>query len=468
MAKHMVDRMPVPLNDLVMKNLTPTRLAGLVLALSMVSAAKAPVPIPAAEINAASDAMATKVVAWRRDIHEHPELSNREFRTGALVAAHLKSLGLEVRENVAKTGVVAVLRGGRPGPVVALRADMDALPVLEATGLPFASKAVGEYLGNKVPVAHACGHDAHTAMLMGAAEVLARMKDRIPGTIVFIFQPAEEGAPPGEKGGASLMIEEGALQNPAPSAIFGLHVFPGPPGTIHYRPGGFMAASDKFQVFIKGKQTHGAAPWAGIDIMSLQAAIIQDFNRLAARTVDVTATPTVITTAMVHGGVRYNIIPDALEMGGTLRTFDNVQRQDIKNKMEKTVVSLAAAYGAEAKIAFNSGDPYGGNNVTFNDPNLTRAILSSLEEAAGAGKVNINRPPITGAEDFADYQAVIPGVFYHLGVSKAGVPASQWTINHAPNFDTNEDVLPIGVRTHVMTAIRYLERGVPAVRTPGD
>jgi amidohydrolase len=207
--------------------------------------------------------------------------------------------------------------------------------VLEATGLPFASKAVGEYLGNKVPVAHACGHDAHTAMLMGAAEVLAKMKDRIPGTIVFIFQPAEEGAPPGEKGGASLMIEEGALQNPAPSAIFGLHVFPGAPGTIHYRPGGFMAASDKFQVFIKGKQTHGAAPWAGIDIMSLQAAIIQDFNRLAARTVDVTATPTVITTAMVHGGVRYNIIPDALEMGGTLRTFDNAQRQDIKNKMEK-------------------------------------------------------------------------------------------------------------------------------------
>lgn len=458
-----IDTGPHPHNDLVMSTVLPLRAASLILALSMISAAKAPspvvTPIPATEITTAADAIAGKVIAWRRDIHEHPELSNREFRTSALVAAHLKSLGLEVRENVAKTGVVGILRGGRPGPVVALRADMDALPVLEATGLPFASKATGEYLGAKVPVAHACGHDAHTAMLMGAAEVLARMKDRIPGTIVFIFQPAEEGAPPGEKGGASLMIEEGVLANPAPSAIFGLHVAPGVPGTFQYRAGGFMAAADKFQVFLKGKQTHGAAPWGGIDIMSLQAAIIQDFNRLAARTVDVTATPTVITTSMVHGGVRHNIIPDTVELGGTLRTFDAAQRRQIKERMEHSVMTLAAAYGAEGRIAFNLGDPYDGSRVTYNDPELARAILPVLEEAAGSGKVDINRPPKTGSEDFSDYQAKIPGVFYNLGASKAGVPESDWVINHAPNFDINEDILPLGVRTHVLTAIRYLERG---------
>jgi amidohydrolase len=451
-----------------MNNNAPLRLVSLALAMSFVSAAHAATPISAAQIKAASEAIAPKVVAWRRDIHEHPELSNREFRTSALVAAHLKSLGMEVRENVAKTGVVGVLRGGKPGPVVALRADMDALPVLEATGLPFASKAMGEYLGKPVPVAHACGHDAHVAMLMGAAEILSKMKAQIPGTIVFIFQPAEEGAPPGEKGGAALMIEEGALENPAPSAIFGLHVAPGIPGTIQYRAGGFMAASDKFQVFIKGKQTHGAVPWGGIDIVSLQAAIVQDFNRLAARTVDVTATPTVITTAMIHGGVRHNIIPETLEMGGTLRTFDTAQRQQVKDRMAKSVASLAAAYGAQARIEFNSGDPYGGNNVTYNDPDLARATFAALEEAAGAGKVDINRPPKTGSEDFSDFQAKIPGVFYNLGVSKDGAPESEWVVNHSPQFDTNEAALPLGVRTHVLTAIRYLERGVPAKRSPKE
>ena len=440
------------------------RAAAILLALTPISAARAPAPISAAEITAAATSFTPQVVAWRRDIHEHAELSNRETRTGALVAAHLRSLGFEVRDNVAKTGVVAVLRGGRPGPVVALRADMDALPVLEATGLPFASKQIGEYNGAPVPIAHACGHDAHVAMLMGAASVLAGMKPRITGTIVFIFQPAEEGPPAGEEGGARLMIKEGALANPAPSAIFGLHVVPGTPGTIFYRPGGFMAGSDRYEIKITGKQTHGAMPWGGIDIMSLQAAIIQDFNRLAARTVDVTATPTIITVAMVHGGVRNNIIPETLEMGGTLRTFDRAQRLQLQERMRQSVTSLAAAYGARAELNFNGGNAAGGNPVTFNDPALSRATFASLEEAAGTGKVDINRRPTTGAEDFASFQLQIPGVFYHLGASKDGVAEADSPANHSPYFDVNEAVLPLGVRAHVLTAIRYLERGGAVAR----
>jgi amidohydrolase len=436
-----------------------TRAAAILLALSPIAATRAPAPISAAEIATAASAMTPQVTAWRRDIHEHAELSNRETRTGALIAAHLRSLGFEVRDNVARHGVVAVLRGGRPGPVVALRADMDGLPVLEATGLPFASKQMGEYLGNPVPIAHACGHDAHVAMLMGAASVLAGMKARIPGTIVFIFQPAEEGAPPGEEGGAPLMIKEGALANPAPSAIFGLHVFPGPPGTVAYRTGGFMAASDRYEIKLKGKQTHGAAPWGGIDIISLQAAIVQDFNRLAARTVDITATPTIITIATVHAGVRNNIIPETLDMTGTLRTFDRAQRLQIQERMRQSVAGLAAAYGAQGEVIFNSGNPEGGNPVTYNDPALARATFASLEEAAGVGKVDINRPLVTGAEDFAAYQLKIPGVFYHIGANKEGVKAEDAAPNHSPQFDVNEAVLPLGVRTHVLTAIRYLERG---------
>jgi amidohydrolase len=432
-----------------------------VLAASTLGAARPPVvaPITAAEVSAAASALTPQVVAWRRDIHEHAELSNRETRTGALVAAHLRSLGFEVRDNVAKTGVVAVLRGGRPGPVVALRADMDGLPVLEATGLAFASKQMSEYMGNPVPVTHACGHDAHVAMLLGAASVLANMKSRIPGTIVFIFQPAEEGPPPGEEGGAPLMIKEGALANPAPSAIFGIHVVPGIPGNIYYRPGGFMAGSDRYEIKLTGKQTHGAMPWAGIDIISLQAAIVQDFNRLAARTVDVTATPTVLTVATVHGGVRNNIIPENLEMTGTLRTFDRAQRLQIQERMRQSVTSLAAAYGARADIIFNRGDVDGGNPVTTNDPALARSTFASLEEAAGVGKVDINANPVTGAEDFAAYQLRIPGVFYHLGASKDGVTVANTPPNHSPYFDVNEAVLPLGVRAHVLTAIRFLERG---------
>ena len=279
-------------------------------------------PIALERVEAAVAAETPRVVAWRRDIHANPELGFAETRTAALVADHLRALGLEVRTGVGRTGVVGVLRGGRPGRTVALRTDMDALPVLEATGLPFASTATGTYMGAAVPVAHACGHDAHIAMLMGAAEVLAGMKADIPGTIVFIFQPAEEGAPPGEpKGGAALMIEEGALENPRPDAIFGLHVVPGRPGTVFYRPQGFMAASDRIDIVLHGRQTHGAWPWKGVDVIAVAAQIVQTINTLTARTIDPTTTPTVFTIATVDAGVRYNIIPDEAKLSGTLRTL---------------------------------------------------------------------------------------------------------------------------------------------------
>lgn len=425
------------------------------LALGLTQALPAPAaaePIPAAELTRRADAVTQHVVDWRRDIHAHPELGNRETRTAALVAAHLRRLGLEVRTGVARTGVVGVLRGGKPGPVVALRADMDALPVREETGLAFASRVTADYNGQPTPVAHACGHDSHVAMLMGAAEVLAGMRGQLPGTIVFIFQPAEEGPPAGEPGGAKQMIAEGALSNPQPQAIFGLHVVPGRPGTIFYRPEGFMAAADQIHIELHGKQTHGAWPWQGIDVISLSSAIVSELNTVAARTVDVTRTPTVLTIATIHGGVRYNIIPDDVTMTGTLRTFDAAQRVAIKKRIETTVANLAESYGARAEVRFVESGP-----VTFNDATLARASFASLVEAAGDGNVDQNRPPVTVSEDFSYFQEKIPGLFYHLGASADGVDPATSPPNHSPRFDVNEKVLPLGVRAHVFTAVRYLE-----------
>lgn len=409
-------------------------------------------PVPLADIAPRVEAVTAKVVTWRRDFHQHPELANRETRTAGVIAAHLRRLGMEVRTGVGKTGVVGVLRGGRPGPVVALRSDMDALPVTEATGLPFASRVTSAWNGQPTGVAHACGHDTHMAMLMGAAEVLAGMKARIPGTVVFVFQPAEEGPPAGEDGGADLMIAEGALANPAPGAIFGLHVVPGRSGTVFYRPTGFMAASDQVYIDLKGRQTHGAWPWQGIDIVALQAAIIGELNTIAARTVDVTATPTVLTIATVHGGVRYNIIPDEMKLTGTLRTFDPAQRTAVMRRVETTVANLAESYGATATVRFVESGP-----VTFNDPALSRAVYPALVEAAGEGNVDQNARPTTVSEDFSYYQQKIPGVFYHLGASADGVDPKSSAPNHSPMFDVNERILPLGVRTHVLSALRWLE-----------
>jgi len=395
-----------------------------------------------------------QVVGWRRALHANPELGFAETRTAAMVADHLRSLGLEVRTEVGKTGVVGILRGGRPGRTVALRADMDALPVLEATGLPFASTATGSYMGNTVPVAHACGHDAHVAMLMGAAEVLAGMRDQIAGTVVFIFQPAEEGAPPGEpKGGAALMIEEGALSDPRPDAIFGLHVVPGAPGTLWYRPRGFMAASDRIDITLNGRQTHGAWPWKGVDVIAASADVVQTINSLTARTVDPTTTPTVFTIATLDAGVRYNIIPDRAVLSGTLRTFDIAQRDDLVRRAEIAVGNVAENYGATAEFAVRQNAA-----LVFNDEALSAWLAPVLEEAVGAGNVNAGAPPTTVAEDFSYLSQEVPGVFYHLGASANGVDPATSPPNHSPAFDVNETVLPVGVRAHVLTALRFLER----------
>ena len=402
----------------------------------------------------AVEAVTPRVVTWRRDLHANPELGFAETRTAGVVADHLRALGLEVRTGVGKTGVVGILRGTRPGRTVALRADMDALPVLEATGLPFASTATGSYMGATVPVAHACGHDAHVAMLMGAAEVLAGMKDQIAGTVVFIFQPAEEGAPPGEpKGGAALMVEEGALEDPRPDAIFGLHVLPGKPGTMWYRPRGFMAASDRVDITLNGRQTHGAWPWKGIDVISASADVVQTINSLTARTIDPTTTPTVFTIATLDAGVRYNIIPDRAVLSGTLRTFDIAQRDDRVRRAESAVGNVAETYGATAEFGVRQNAA-----LVFNDEALSAWLAPVLEEAAGAGNVNPAAPPTTVAEDFSYLSQAVPGVFYHLGASADGVDPASSPPNHSPAFDVNEAVLPVGVKAHVLTALRFLQR----------
>ncbi len=428
-------------------------LAASALALAF-SAGAAAAQVPLERIETAVEAATPKVVEWRRDLHRHPELGFAETRTAGVVADHLRALGLEVRTEVGRTGVVGVLRGGRPGRTVALRADMDALPVLEATGLPFASTATGTYMGETVPVAHACGHDAHVAMLMGAAEVLAGLKDDLAGTVVFIFQPAEEGAPPGEpKGGAALMIEEGALADPRPEAIFGLHVVPGRPGSVFYRPRGFMAASDRIDVVLSGRQTHGAWPWKGVDVIAASAQIVQTINNLTARTVDPTTTPTVFTIATLDAGVRYNIIPDRATLSGTLRTFDIAQRDDLVRRAEIAIDNVAETYGATAEFSVRQNAA-----LVFNDEELSAWLAPVLAEAAGAENVNAATPPTTVAEDFSYLSQEVPGVFYHLGGTPAGTDPATAPPNHSPAFDVDESVLPLGVKTHVLSAVRFLER----------
>jgi amidohydrolase len=433
-------------------------LAGAALAVVFTAGGQAlaqPAAAPAAydaAVFAAAKRLQPKVVAWRRDIHEHPELGNREIRTSKLVADHLRSLGFEVRTGVAKTGVIGVLKGGRSGGVVALRADMDALPVAEKTNLPFASKVTADYNGQQVPVMHACGHDAHTAILMGAAEVLASMKAQIPGTVVLIFQPAEEGAPAGEEGGASVMVREGALQNPAPGAIFGLHVVPGTVGSLFWRPGPMMAASDRYEIALKGKQTHGAQPWSGIDMASMTADVINAFNQIAARQVNVAKAPTVLTIGTIHGGLRYNIIPEDLTMAGTLRTFDPEMRKDVMGKAEKTVVAIAERYGAQGKLTWGTPNP-----VTDNNRPLSARMKPTLQRAAQGGVIRDDIDYITGAEDFSYYQQKIPGLFYDLGI---GDPPGT---NHSPFFTIDERALEVGVRAQVLTALDYLA-SAPAAR----
>ncbi|MDP3855508.1 amidohydrolase [Phenylobacterium sp.] len=424
-------------------------LAGAAAAFALTTGAQAqPAPAPRpydAAVFAAAKALQPKVVAWRRDFHEHPELSNSEVRTAKIVADHLRKLGLEVRTGVGKTGVVGILKGGKPGKVVALRADMDALPVAEQTGLAFASKVTAQYNGQTVPVMHACGHDSHTAILMGTAEILATMKDQVDGTVVFIFQPAEEGPPPGEEGGAPLMVKEGVLKNPKVDAIFGLHAFPGPVGAMVWRPGPMMAASDRFEIQLKGRQAHGSMPWQGIDMSSLTADIVTAFNQVTSRQINVSKTPTVLTVATLHGGLRYNIIPEDMTLTGTLRTFDPGMRTDVIARAEKAVTSITERYGASAKFTWGNHNP-----VTDNNRILAAAMKPTLTRATG-GKVLDDIDYIMGAEDFSYFQKEVPGFFYHLGV---GNPKGG---NHSPFFDVDEAAMEIGVRAQALMALDFLK-----------
>lgn len=403
------------------------------------------------EIAAHAARIEGRVIAWHRDIHEHPELSNREFRTSKLVAEHLRGLGMEVQTGVAHTGVVGLLKGGLPGPVVALRADMDALPVTERMDLPFASKVRATYNGRDVGVMHACGHDNHVAILMGAAEILAGMRERIPGTVKFIFQPAEEGAPKGEECGAGMMIREGVLKDPDVEAIFGLYITQGwETGHAAFRPMGMMASAERFDVTLKGRQTHAAQPWAGIDPIVVGAQIVLGLQTIVSRQINTTIAPAVITVGTFHGGVRNNIVPDEVRMSGTIRTFDPEMREDIHKRIRRTVTSIAESAGATAEVEISPGVP-----ITFNDPALTEQMRGTLERVIGSDRVS-EAPLITGAEDFSFYQEEVPGFFFFLGGRPPDVPRSETVPNHSPLFYVDEAALVTGVRAMTSLALDYL------------
>jgi amidohydrolase len=406
---------------------------------------------PGAQIDARAAALESKVIAWRRDLHQHPELSNREVRTAGVVAGHLHELGLKVQTGVAHTGVVGLLDTGHPGPVIALRADMDALPVTEEVDLPFASKSRTTFNGQEVGVMHACGHDCHVAILMGVAELLAGMKQQLAGSIKFIFQPAEEGPPPGEEGGAALMIRQGVLENPKPEVIFGLHVFAGvEAGTIAYRPGPAMASSDRIRVTVTGRQTHGALPWRGVDPIVISSQIVLGLQTIVSRQVDVSLEPAVVSIGAIKGGVRDNIIPDTVEMLGTVRTFNEDMRADIHARIRNTVEMIARSAGAAARVHFDNAYP-----VTVNDVSLTERMVPTLQRVAGADKVFVGQK-ITGYEDFSYYQQKVPGFFYFLGITPRGTDRKQSAPNHSPRFFADESALVLGVRSLAHLTLDYM------------
>ena len=411
-----------------------------------------------AEIDRRAAALNAKVVAWRRDIHKNPELSFQETRTAKLVADHLRSLGLEVRTGVGGNGVVGILKGGRPGPVVALRADMDALPVTEQLDVPFKSTVRGMWNGQEVGVMHACGHDNHVAILMGTAELLAGMKDRIPGTVKFLFQHAEETPP----GGAASMIKAGVLDNPRVNAIFGLHVMPGRLGSISYKPGSLMASADNFRIVVHGKQTHGAAPWGGVDPIVIGSQIVLALQTIVSRQLDITTAPAIVTVGAFNGGIRQNIIPDSAVLIGTFRALDLKAREQLIERIKRTAGSIAQSAGATADVSIELGYP-----VTVNDSALTAQMLPTLRRVAGADKVDIV-PPVTVAEDFSYFQQQVPGLFLILGVTPESKDWRTAPKNHSPLFEADEGALPIGVRTMSALAVDYLTHGStrPARTTP--
>ena len=406
----------------------------------------------AAAIDAGVAQIEPSLLMWRRDLHQHPELGNREFRTAGIVANHLEELGLEVQTKVAHTGVVGLLKGALPGPVVALRADMDGLPVEERVDLPFASKVRTQWNGEEVGVMHACGHDAHVAILMAVASVLAGLRAQLKGSVKFIFQPAEELPPDGEEGGAKLMIEQGALQNPAPDAIFGLHVTSRlPTGVIGYRSGPTMASADRFRISVTGRQTHGAMPWLGVDPIVTAAQVVLGLQTIVSRQVDISQEPAVVTVGAIKGGNRENIIPDSVEMIGTIRTFDEGMRDDIHARVKETAESIAKAARAGCEVCIRKDYP-----VTVNDAQLTEAMLPTLERVAGAQRVMMT-PKITGSEDFSFFQHVVPGLFFFVGVTPAGQDPRSAAPNHSPLFRIDEAGLALGVRALAQVACDFLE-----------
>jgi len=423
---------------------------GLALAAPRAQAQNAALRARIAQLAAAEQA---KVVGWRRDLHEHPELGNEETRTAQLIATQLKSLGLEVKTGVARTGVVGILRGGKPGPVVALRADMDGLPITETTGLAFASTAKATYLGQPVGVMHACGHDTHVAMLLGAAEVLSQVKKDLPGTVKFIFQPAEEGSLPGTVGGAKLMVQEGVLENPKVDAIFGLHIWASAPvGQLQYRPRGEMASSDRFTIKVIGKGAHGAKPWISVDPVVTAAQIITGLQNIVSRQLDLTQDAAVVTVGTVNAGVRYNIIPPDATLSGTIRAFSPETQQRIWADIRRTAKGIAESNGATAEVGIEPYVP-----VTFNDPALTARMLPTLQGVAGAQNV-VEIKAVTGAEDFACYQEKIPGLFIFLGGTTPGTDFSTVADHHTAGFKVDESAFPLGVKTLATLAADYLSK----------
>ncbi|MEO8001046.1 MAG: M20 family metallopeptidase [Arenimonas sp.] len=396
-----------------------------------------------------------KVLAWRRDIHQFPELGNREFRTSKLVADHLKKLGLDVKTGVGHTGVVAILKGGKPGPRIAIRADMDALPVTERNSLPFASKQTTEFRGEKTGVMHACGHDSHTAMLMGVAEAMVDMKKDLKGEVMFIFQPAEEGPPDGETGGASAMLAEGLFKDYKPQAIFGLHVWSAlNAGQVGYRSGPAMAASDRFRIVVKGRQTHGSRPWGGVDPIVAAADIVSTTQTIVSRRMDISKLPVVVSFGAIKGGIRYNIIPDEVELIGTIRTFDEGMRQKVFAELKNIAANVAEAHGA---TVLSEVPDTVGNPATVNNPELTASSLPSLVKAAGAENV-VNMSLVMGAEDFSYYANEVPGFFFFVGATPVGQDAANAPSNHSPEFFLDESALKVGTRSLLQVALDYLNQ----------
>lgn len=445
-----------------MRSLTvrSTILAGLTATLlAPVAHAQTTTPVTErAEVTAAAKQVHEKVIAWRRDFHQHPELSNREQRTAAKVAEHLRALGLKPLTGIAHHGVVAIITGGKPGPRVALRADMDALPVTEQVDLPFASKVTATFNNQVTGVMHACGHDAHTGILLGIADALVAMKSELPGSVMLVFQPSEEGAPVGEQGGASLMLAEGLFKDFKPDAVFGLHVFSTlAAGQIGVRQGPLMAASDRFTITVKGRQTHGSRPWGGIDPIVAAAELIGSAQAIVSRRTDIARLPAVVSFGSIHGGIRYNIIPDSVELVGTIRTFDAGMRQAIFADLKNVAEHASAANGATA-VAQVPDSP--GNPVTVNDPALTARMTPSLEAVAGKGNV-VETPLQMGAEDFAFYAQQAPAMFFFVGATAKGIDPATAPGNHSPLFALDESSLDLGLRALLQVTLDYLHGGPP-------